>query len=193
MSWIARHLAGQSSAPVLWIVMWMKGEERKRGDVRPSFVSFFIFCGFPSSDTRRNAFLNEFPVDDLGVFMPFVCANPHLLLVSRAALTLHAKRLTFLKVLNPARIPPPIHVVYFRSAGAEIRIFMSSTANLLISRINRSGKFLQSVEPPERTMLRYSDFRRSRSVRVMASWTIWWTPGYSRPMSSGSKRISGAR
>lgn len=102
-------------------------------------------------------------------------------------------RPTFLNVLSPARIPPPIQVVYFLSAGAEIRIFISSTANRLISRINRSGKFLHNVEPPERTMLRYRDLRRSKSVRVMASWTIWWTPGYSRPMSSGSKRISGAR
>lgn len=101
--------------------------------------------------------------------------------------------ITFRNVLSPARIPPPIQVVYFRSAGAEIRIFMSSTANRLISRINRSGKFLHSVDPPDRTMLRYNDFRRSRSVRMMASWTIWCTPGYSRPMSSGSKRISGAR
>jgi len=171
----------------------MEGEERDWGNIRPSFVSLYFFVRFLLLTPGRKAFLDEFPVDDFGVFVPFVCANPHLFLVSSAIQIHRASRLTFLKVLNPARIPPPIHVVYFRSAGAEIRIFMSSTANLLISRINRSGKFLQSVEPPERTMLRYSDFRRSRSVRIMASWTIWWTPGYSRPISSGSKRISGAR
>lgn len=77
--------------------------------------------------------------------------------------------LTLRNVLKPAKIPPPIQVVYFRSAGAEIRIFMSSTANRLISRISRSGKFLHSVEPPDRTMLRYRSLRRSRSVRVIAS------------------------
>lgn len=64
---------------------------------------------------------------------------------------------------------PPIQVVYLRSAGAEIRIFMSSTASRLISRIRRSGKFLHSVEPPESTMLRYSDLRKSKSVRLIAS------------------------
>jgi hypothetical protein len=42
-------------------------------------------------------------------------------------------------------------------------------------------------------MLEYRSLRRSRSVRLMASTTIWCTPGYSRPMISGSKRISGAR
>lgn len=140
----------------------------------------------------------EFTVDDFGVFVPLIGANPHLRIISIVhepswdgmAMT---EPLTFLKVLNPARIPPPIHVVYFLSAGAEIRIFMSSTASRLISRINRSGKFLHSVDPPDNTILRYSALRRSRSVRVIASCTIWWTPGYSRPMSSGSKRISGAR
>jgi hypothetical protein len=30
-------------------------------------------------------------------------------------------------------------------------------------------------------------------VRLMASITIWCMPGYSSPMISGSKRISGAR
>jgi hypothetical protein len=131
-------------------------------------------------------------MNDFRVFVPLVGANPHLQEVSESLVNLN-KDSTFRNVLNPARIPPPIQVVYFRSAGADMRIFMSSTAKRLISRINRSGKFLHSVEPPERTILRYSDFRRSRSVRIIASWTIWWTPGYSRPISSGSKRISGAR
>lgn len=36
---------------------------------------------------------------------------------------------TFLKVLRPARILPPIHVLYFRSGGAKILILMSLTAN----------------------------------------------------------------
>lgn len=55
------------------------------------------------------------------------------------------------------------------------------------------GLPLVSVEPPDNTMFPNSDLRRSRSVRLMASTTIWWIPGYSRPMISGSKRISGAR
>jgi hypothetical protein len=49
------------------------------------------------------------------------------------------------------------------------------------------------VLPPDKTIFPNSDFRRSRSVRFMASTTIWWMPGYSRPIISGSKRISGAR
>lgn len=136
--------------------------------------------------------------NNFGIFMPLVRTHPHLRQERLVGCTeqRHASGFlsrTFRNVLRPARMLPPIHVVYLRSAGAEIRIFISSTASLLISRIKRSGKFLHNVEPPERTMFRYNDLRRSRSVRVMASWTIWCTPGYSRPINSGSKRISGAR
>ncbi len=100
---------------------------------------------------------------------------------------------TFLKVLKPARILPPIHVLYFLSGGANIFIRISFTANRCTSCSNLSPKPFVRVDPPERTMLPKRDFRRSMSVRFMASTTIWWIPGYSRPMISGSKRISGAR
>lgn len=101
--------------------------------------------------------------------------------------------LTFLKVLKPARILPPIQVLYLRSGGAKILILISFTANLCTSWSSRSPKPLHKVEPPERTILPKSALRRSISVRLIASTTIWWTPGYSRPIISGSKRISGAR
>ena len=100
---------------------------------------------------------------------------------------------TFLKVLRPAKILPPIHVEYFLSGGAKILILISFTANLCTSCSNLSPKPFVNVLPPDRTMFPNRDFRRSRSVRFMASTTIWWMPGYSRPMISGSKRISGAR
>lgn len=87
---------------------------------------------------------------------------------------------------------PPIHVLYFRSGGANILIRMSFTASRCTSWSNRSPNPLHSVEPPDRTMFPNSDFRRSMSVRLMASTTIWCIPGYSRPISSGSNRISGA-
>lgn len=124
----------------------------------------------------------------------------------------------FLKVPNPAKILPPIHVLYLRSGGAKILIFMSLTARRLTSVKRRSpkpvdfGKYvsvstcyflfitekstsipLVSVDPPDNTIFPKRDLRRSKSVRLIASTTIWWIPGYSRPMISGSKRISGAR
>lgn len=107
-------------------------------------------------------------------------------------LILNAK-LTFLNVLSPAKMLPPIQVLYFLSGGAKILILMSLTASLCTSCNNRSPNPFVNVLPPDSTMLPKRDFRRSRSVRLMASTTIWWMPGYSRPMISGSKRISGAR
>lgn len=47
-------------------------------------------------------------------------------------------KLTFLNVLNPARIDPPIHVLYFRSGGANILIFISLTARRRTSERRRS-------------------------------------------------------
>ena len=88
---------------------------------------------------------------------------------------------------------PPIQVEYLRSGGAKIFILMSLTASFWTSVKSRSPKPLVRVLPPERTMLEYRSLRKSRSVRLMESTTIWCTPGYSRPMISGSKRISGAR
>lgn len=87
---------------------------------------------------------------------------------------------------------PPIHVEYFLSGGAKIFIRMSLTASFCSSDSSRSPNPFVRVLPPESTMLPYSDFRRSMSVRWIDSITIWCTPGYSRPTISGSKRISGA-
>jgi hypothetical protein len=98
----------------------------------------------------------------------------------------------FRNVLNPARIEPPIHVLYFRSGGAKILIFISLTASRRTSLRSRSPKPLVRVDPPDMTMLPNNDFLRSISVRLIASTTIWCTPGYSSPMISGSNRISGA-
>lgn len=100
---------------------------------------------------------------------------------------------TFLKVLSPAKMLPPIHVEYFLSGGAKILILISFTANLWTSCNNLSPNPFVNVLPPDKTMFPKRAFRRSRSVRLIASTTIWWMPGYSRPIISGSKRISGAR
>ncbi len=140
--------------------------------------------------------LCEFRVDDIWIFVPVVDADPHLersqFVCSQGNLTINTSH-TFLKVLSPARILPPIHVEYFLSGGAKILILMSFTANLCTSCNSLSPKPFVNVLPPDKTIFPNSDFRRSRSVRFMASTTIWWMPGYSRPMISGSKRISGAR
>jgi len=47
---------------------------------------------------------------------------------------------TFLKVLRPAKIDPPIQVEYFRSGGAYIFIFKSFSANFFTSFKRRSPK-----------------------------------------------------
>lgn len=62
------------------------------------------------------------------------------------------QRLTFLNVLRPAKILPPIQVEYFLSGGAKIFIRMSLTASLCTSVKRRSPKPLVSVLPPESTM-----------------------------------------
>ncbi len=80
--------------------------------------------------------------------------------------------LTFLNVLSPAKILPPIHVLYLRSGGAQILIRMSFTARRCTSCNNRSPNPFVSVEPPDSTMLPKRDLRRSMSVRLIASTTI---------------------
>ena len=65
--------AGESPAPGLV-------DGRRMG--RDEYMSLFIFGKilsllFHLQDVQR--FLDKFPVDNLGVFVPFVCANPHLL------------------------------------------------------------------------------------------------------------------
>lgn len=79
---------------------------------------------------------------------------------------------TFLNVLSPARILPPIHVEYFLSGGANIFILISLTANFWTSCSNLSPKPFVNVLPPDKTILPKRDFRRSRSVRLIASTTI---------------------
>ena len=72
-------------------------------------------------------------MDNLWIFLIFLCANPHLHLVSdREDLSN-----TFRKVPKAARIEPPIHVVYFRSGGAKILILVPLTANFSISFFTR--------------------------------------------------------
>ena len=107
----------------------------------------------------------------------------------------HSSLLThiLLNVLKPAKILPPIHVVYLRSGGAVMRIFMSLTARVFSSLRRRSPKPFVSVLPPERMMLLKSEERRSRSVRVMEVAIRDGIPGYSSPRSEGVKRTSGAR
>lgn len=87
---------------------------------------------------------------------------------------------------------PPIQVLYFLSGGANILILISFSANLCNSCSSRSPNPFVRVEPPESTILPKSDFLRSRSVFWMAWTTTSWIPGYSDPMSSGSKSSSGA-
>lgn len=134
-------------------------------------------------------------MNDVRILVPLINTHPHLcaaLTQSKYHRKCSAGILTFRNVLRPARMLPPIHVLYFRSGGANILIRMSFTASRCTSWSSRSPNPLQSVEPPDKTMFPNSDFRRSISVRLMASTTIWWIPGYSSPISSGSKRISGA-
>jgi hypothetical protein len=116
----------------------------------------------------------EFGMDDIRILVPIVNSHPHLAALVRIIVQQYIRvlRLTFRKVLKPARMLPPIHVLYFRSGGAKILILMSLIASLCTSCSNRSPKPLVSVEPPERTMLPNKDFRRSISVRLIASTTI---------------------
>lgn len=100
---------------------------------------------------------------------------------------------TFLNVLNPANILPPIQVLYFRSGGANILIRVSLGASFCTSCSSRSPKPFVSVAPPDRMMFEYRDFLRSMSVLLIASTMIWCSPGYSSPINSGSNIISGAR
>jgi hypothetical protein len=55
-------------------------------------------------------------------------------------------------VLNPARMLPPVHVVYIRSGGANILILMSFTASRCTSCSNLLPNPFVKVEPPESTM-----------------------------------------
>lgn len=142
--------------------------------------------------------LRELCVYDIRILVPIINTNPHLhIKISKHFSSLisfdRAHQHTFLNVLSPAKILPPIHVEYLRSGGAKILIRISLTASRCTSCSNLSPKPFVSVLPPDSTILPKSAFRRSMSVRFIASTTIWWMPGYSRPIISGSKRISGAR
>jgi len=110
---------------------------------------------------------------------------------------------TFRKVPNPARIEPPIHVVYFRSGGAKILIFVPLTARRSNSFLTRWPKpTLASLEmdipfvrvvPPDNTIVPKRFVRRSISVRFIELNNISWTPWYSVPMISGLNKSSVAR
>ena len=135
----------------------------------------------------------EFSVYYIWILLPGVFLYPHL-----APFSFHQKckklgYLTFLNVLSPARILPPVHVVYFLSGGANILIRISLTASRCTSCKSLSPKPFVKVQPPERTILPYSDFLKSISARLIASTTIWWIPEYSSPINSGLNSISGAR
>lgn len=123
-------------------------------------------------DNAGIGYLIKLRVYDFRIFMPIINMNPHLQrLVSRNGYSLMT-RLTFRKVLKPARMLPPIHVLYFLSGGAKIFIRISLTASRCTSCNNLSPNPFVRVPPPESTMLPKSDFRRSMSVRLMASTTI---------------------
>jgi len=166
--------------------------------VRPNFLSDIGYHRGMMA-TAGSAELRE---DDIRILLILLRRHPHLHIthISHIILCCHpypsrllSLTLTFLKLLNPPKILPPIHVVCFLSGGAKILILMSGGAKLCSSRSKRSGNFLVKVVPPERTMLLYRAERRSRSVRLMESTTRWCRPGDSRPIISGLKRISGAR
>lgn len=116
----------------------------------------------------------EFGMDDIRILVPIIDPHPHLEALVKIIVQqyISVSRPTFRKVLNPARMLPPIHVLYFLSGGAKILILISLIASLCTSCSNRSPKPLVSVEPPESTMLPNKDFRRSISVRLIASTTI---------------------
>lgn len=96
-----------------------------------------------------------------------------------------------LNVASDARMEPPIQVASVRSGGAWIRIRACSGSAALSSFSKRSPKPGKSVEPPERTMLPYNVWRRSRSARLAASATSVAAPGSSEPSSRGSKSACG--
>lgn len=65
--------------------------------------------------------------------MPVVDTDPHLNIMSANPTGRHralGSEHTFLNVLNPAKILPPIQVEYFLSGGAKILILISFTASL---------------------------------------------------------------
>lgn len=99
------------------------------------------------------ASLCELGMDDVGVLMPIINTNPHLLQVSILTKNNATASLTFRKVLNPAKMLPPIQVEYFLSGGAKILMRISLTANFCSSVKRRSPKPFVNVLPPESTML----------------------------------------
>ena len=57
-------------------------------------------------------------VNDVWILLVLLCGYPHLSIEVRFSHRPLTKWLAFLNVLSPARIDPPIHVEYLRSAGA---------------------------------------------------------------------------
>jgi len=129
---------------------------------------------------------------DVRVFLILFRGNPHLERLSIFFSPKGGLGLTFLKVLRPAKIEPPIHVEYLRSGGAYILILTSFKASFLTSFKRRSPKPTDvsqldtcmttwyeprhRVLPPLRTMFEKRLFLKSRSTRFIESTTTWWTP-----------------
>ena len=58
-------------------------------------------------------------MDYIWVFLILLGRDPHLSAMNDVQMVGQGqKRITFLNVLRPAKIEPPIHVEYFRSGGA---------------------------------------------------------------------------
>lgn len=55
--------------------------------------------------------LGKLGMNDVGVLLPLVLLHPHLERTSASCHNFHATKLTFLNVLSPARMLPPVHVV----------------------------------------------------------------------------------
>lgn len=87
-----------------------------------------------SWDLRTFCELGKFGMDDIRIFVPVIDIDPHLPLEYQLQLKCQCSHLeygiTFRNVLNPAKILPPIQVLYFRSGGAKILMRISLTANL---------------------------------------------------------------
>ena len=74
-----------------------------------------------------------------------------------------SKKNTCWKVLNEAKIDPPIHTLYFLSGGATTLIFMLLGASAVISLLIRSAIPGNMVVPPLNTIFPYRSLRISTS------------------------------
>lgn len=89
-------------------------------------------------------------------------------------------------------VAPPIQQENFLLFGEISVTFMSLGVNFWMLLCSLSPKPFIKVVPPAMTIELYKVRLRSMSHFLIASITISWMPGYSRPILSGWKRISGA-